>query len=135
MGVYSSDSRLVDLTLKCLWRVIKKLPSWEKELDYEPILYESSIFFKDYPSHTWKKDNNIPIRTIKTIIYTIVKMKSVSVIMYFISVPNFRETELYSYTLKVLDVSLTFFKSLNQLQNIQTRISRFKSGEVPPLPF
>ncbi|KAJ8937291.1 hypothetical protein NQ318_020341 [Aromia moschata] len=49
-----SSPRQVDLVMKCLWRVIKLMPSWGDEIDYDSVLLEVHDFLKKFPSSWWK---------------------------------------------------------------------------------
>ncbi|KAJ8966867.1 hypothetical protein NQ314_003261 [Rhamnusium bicolor] len=44
-----SSTRHVDLVMKCLWRVIKLMPNWVDEIDYDSVLLEVHHFLKKIP--------------------------------------------------------------------------------------
>ncbi|XP_054291046.1 protein mini spindles-like isoform X1 [Macrosteles quadrilineatus] len=65
-----------ELLMKCIWKVIKFIDSWADELQYDLIFTDIHAFLRDYPSSWWKKQpSDTPLRTIKTIMHTIVKVK------------------------------------------------------------
>ncbi|GLG98562.1 Protein mini spindles [Gryllus bimaculatus] len=98
-GSNNLPARFEELTLKCLWRLIKFLPDWEGELDILMVLQKIHNFLKDYPSSVWKKrecDN--PIRTVKTILHTITKMVGGERILQYVTrIDNLSESELQPY--------------------------------------
>lgn len=38
--------RFTELVMKCLWKVVKMLPSWEAETDFDMVLYDIHLFLK-----------------------------------------------------------------------------------------
>ncbi|XP_018326942.1 protein mini spindles isoform X2 [Agrilus planipennis] len=95
--------RQTELVMKCLWRVIKIMPTWAEELDYDSILLEIHNFLKDYPSAWWKtKPSDTPLRTIKTIVHSMTKAKGGQLMLHLGKVPNTSESELESYILRLL---------------------------------
>lgn len=91
--------------MKCLWRVIKIIPTWADEMDYDTILYEIHLFFKDFPSTWWKqKPSDTPIRTIKTIVHSMAKIKGNDLMSHLSKISNPNESELQAYLLKLLKV-------------------------------
>uniref|UniRef100_A0A1Y1JZU4 TOG domain-containing protein n=2 Tax=Photinus pyralis TaxID=7054 RepID=A0A1Y1JZU4_PHOPY len=95
--------RLVDLIMKCLWRVIKLMPSWGDEIDYDSVLYEVHMFLKDFPSIWWKsKPMDTPLRTVKTILHSMVKVKGGQLMLHLGKIPNTNDSELETYILRLL---------------------------------
>lgn len=95
--------RVVDLAMKCLWRVLKIMPTWSDTLDYESILYEVHVFLKAYPTTWWKtKASDTPLRTIKTILHSVTKMKGAGICLYLGKIPDLNESEVENYILRLL---------------------------------
>lgn len=91
--------------MKCLWRIIKLMPSWGDEIDHEAVLFEIHNFLKKFPSTWWKsRDDDTPLRTIKTILHSWAKVKGGSMMLYLGKIPNTSESEVESYILRVLKV-------------------------------
>ncbi|XP_063227944.1 protein mini spindles [Bacillus rossius redtenbacheri] len=97
-----SSTRFLDLAMKCLWKVIKLLPKWDGEVQYDAVLYEIHRFFKEYPPAMWKKQSSdTPLRTLKTILHTLVKMKGDKIYGYLGRINNLQESDLYAYLQKL----------------------------------
>jgi cytoskeleton-associated protein 5 len=98
-----SLARHTDLVMKCLWRVIKLMPNWGEDVDYDSVLFEVHNFLKEFPSTWWKnKPMDTALRTIKTILHSCVKIKGGSIMLHFGKIPNTSESEIESYILKLL---------------------------------
>ncbi|RZC32556.1 cytoskeleton-associated protein 5 [Asbolus verrucosus] len=96
-------ARHTDLVMKCLWRVIKLMPSWSDDVDYDSVLLEVHNFLKEFPSTWWKnKPMDTTLRTIKTILHSSVRIKGGSIMLHFGKIPNTSESEIESYILKLL---------------------------------
>lgn len=78
------------------------MPSWADEIDYDSVLYEFHCFFKDYPSIWWKGKGDTPIRTIKTILYSMAKIKGGKLMHHLGKIPNTADSELETYMLRLL---------------------------------
>lgn len=107
----SQQPRFVDLVMKCLWRVIKIMPNWTDEIDYDSVLLEIHIFFKDFPNSWWKtRDSDTPVRTIKTILHSMVKMKGAGLMTHLGKIPNTNDSEMEAYILRLLKVVMNLFR-------------------------
>ncbi|XP_068082829.1 protein mini spindles [Anabrus simplex] len=95
--------RFEELTLKCLWKVIRLIPTWESDLDVAAVLRELHIFLRDYPSSVWKRrSSDTPCRTVKTILHTLVKIVGSEKILQFLhQIDNLNESELQPYLIKL----------------------------------
>ncbi|XP_075981824.1 msps cytoskeleton-associated protein 5 isoform X2 [Anticarsia gemmatalis] len=98
--------RYQDLLLKCFWKTLKMISSWDvNSIDYDAVLYRIHLFYKAYPNSYWKKNPDIsdtPYRTVKTLVHTLVKMKGASITNHLTQIPDVNESDLYPYLLKVL---------------------------------
>lgn len=98
-----ASPRMIDLIMKCLWRVIKIMPNCSEEIDYDSVLLEVHIFFKDFPSTWWKtKSMDTPLRTVKTILHSMAKMKGGQLMLHLGKIPNTNDSELETYILRLL---------------------------------
>lgn len=103
VGFTTVSPRFTELVMKCLWRIIKLLPQWEEETDFAVILYDAHLFLKDFPSSSWKKrQSDVPLRTIKTFIHTVTKIKGNRILNYLGRIDNASESELHAYLIKLL---------------------------------
>ncbi|XP_058791056.1 protein mini spindles isoform X2 [Phymastichus coffea] len=93
-----------DLVMKCLWKIVKTIPSWAGDLNYDMILLEVHNFFKDYPSVWWKKQKkpDTPMRTVKTILHTMTKVKGSTILSHLTQINNTNESELRSYLMRLI---------------------------------
>ncbi|XP_063985359.1 protein mini spindles isoform X2 [Diachasmimorpha longicaudata] len=93
-----------ELVMKCLWKIVKTMPNWVGDLDYDTILLEVHNFFKDHPSSGWKKRaSDMPLRTIKTVLHSITKIKGASILNHLTKINNTNESELKSYLHRLLE--------------------------------
>lgn len=99
----SCPVRQVDLVMKCLWKVIKLMPSWGENVDYESVLLEVHQFLIKFPSKWWtKRSVDTPLRTIKTILHSTVKIKGANSMQLLSKIPNPAESEIESYILRLV---------------------------------
>ncbi|XP_032523081.2 protein mini spindles isoform X1 [Danaus plexippus] len=98
--------RYQDLLLKCFWKTLKMIPTWDvTSIDYDAVLFKIHLFYKAYPNSYWKKNPEIsdtPYRTVKTLVHTLVKMKGASITNHLTQIPDVNESDLYPYLHKVL---------------------------------
>ncbi|KAF5301408.1 hypothetical protein FQA39_LY02137 [Lamprigera yunnana] len=98
-----ASPRFIDLVMKCIWRAIKIMPNWADKIDYDSVLLEVHMFLKDYPSSWWKtKSTDTPVRTVKTVLHSMVKMKGGQLMHHLGKIPNTNDSELETYILRVL---------------------------------
>lgn len=98
--------RYQDLLLKCFWKTLKMISSWDvNSIDYDAVLHRIHLFYKAYPNNYWKKNpdfSDTPYRTVKTLVHTLVKMKGASITNHLTQIPDINESDLYPYLLKIL---------------------------------
>ncbi|KAH9418886.1 hypothetical protein DERP_004212 [Dermatophagoides pteronyssinus] len=103
-SVEQSDKYL-GITMKFLWRVTKTLEErYYEHLNIDQILYESHLFFKSYPRSWWNLNHkdDLPLRTIKTLLFFIVSLKGDAILDHFTLIQNKDESELSYYVQKAL---------------------------------
>jgi cytoskeleton-associated protein 5 len=75
--------KFMELVMKCIWRQIRRLSTTDdlvEQLDTAKVLGEIHQFFKLYPSNSWSgRVSDLPLRTIKTLLYHLAKAKKISV--------------------------------------------------------
>ncbi|XP_050293470.1 protein mini spindles isoform X2 [Anthonomus grandis grandis] len=99
----SCPERQLDLVMKCLWKVIKLMPSWGDEVDYEQVFLNVHQFLVQYPSKWWaSRPVDTPMRTIKTILHTAAKIKGAGAMQLLNKIPNPAESDIESYILRLL---------------------------------
>ena len=61
---------------QCLWKMVRMLPDIINDLNLDRVLYDIHQFLRKFPSNCWKeRSNDLPLRTIKTIMHTLAKLK------------------------------------------------------------
>lgn len=95
-----------DLTIKCFWKLTRLVEKVDQRINVSLILLELKNFLEAFPSSYWKSDpskNEIAYRTIKTLIYTLVKSKKQRIFLYMNKIPNKENTVLYKLMKKAID--------------------------------
>nr|XP_022903340.1 protein mini spindles [Onthophagus taurus] len=102
-GVATEQHRMVELIMKCLWRVLKIMSAWVDEIDYDKVLLEVHAFMKQFPNSWWKsRESDTPMRTIKTLLHTMTKMKGDVLLLSVYGIPNRNDSELEAYVVRYL---------------------------------
>ena len=61
---------------QCLWKKVRLLPTNVTEMNLSQVLLDIHTFLKEHPYHVWKtRPDNTPLRTIKTILHSLAKLK------------------------------------------------------------
>jgi cytoskeleton-associated protein 5 len=104
--------KFTDLAMKCIWRNVKGMPERIGELDYDVTLLELHDFMLALPSSWWQqRPSDTPLRTVKTIIHNMTKIKGPAILPHLSRIPQ--QSELHTYVLKILKVSsLSWFARL-----------------------
>ncbi|XP_040171324.1 protein mini spindles isoform X5 [Anopheles arabiensis] len=93
--------KFTDLQMKCIWRNVKVIPDRLAELDYEAVLLEVHDFMLTLPSTWWQtRPSDMPLRTVKTIIHNMTKIKGNAILQHLNTIPT--RSELHSYVLRIL---------------------------------
>ena len=73
--------------MKCIWRQIRRLSSVDNllsQLNITKILAEIHLFLKIFPTEKWtNKVSDLPLRTIKTLLYHLAKSRQKKVKFQF----------------------------------------------------
>ncbi|XP_053685172.1 protein mini spindles [Sabethes cyaneus] len=93
--------KFTDLLMKCIWRNIKVIPDRLQDLEYDAVLLEVHEFMLALPSAWWQqRPSDTPLRTIKTIIHNMTKIKGNAILQHLNKIPS--HSELNSYILRIL---------------------------------
>lgn len=80
------------------------MPERVNELDYEAVLMEIHDFMLALPTQWWsQRPSDTPMRTIKTIIHNMTKIKGTGILQHLNNIP--KHSELNTYVLRILKVS------------------------------
>jgi len=91
------------LVMKCIWKVIRGLPSWLDSMDVSLLLADLHSFLVDYPGSYWKKQSDdTPMRTVKTVIHTLVKCQGEGILSSLGRIQDQQKSELVPYIRKLL---------------------------------
>lgn len=101
--------KFTDLLMKCIWRNVKVIPDRLPDLDYDAVLLEVHEFMLALPSIWWQqRPSDTPLRTVKTIIHNMTKIKGNTILQHLNKIPS--HSELNTYILRIL-------KNLNKESN------------------
>lgn len=127
------QERVIDLAMKCLWRVIRIMPTWADHLVFDDILLQIHMFFCEFPSAWWKtREVDTPLRTIKTIIHSMTKIKGAALMLHLSLVPHPNESEMEAFILKLLkNLKLDEVKAV-PLKSEATNAMNANSTPTPP---
>jgi len=107
VGNSSLSDKYCTLVMKCIWKVIRGLPTWLETMDTAAMLADLHNFLASYPSNYWKqKEDDTPMRTVKTVIHTIVKCKGESVLGCLHKIQDPQASELLPYIRKLLNTGV-----------------------------
>ncbi|XP_071653178.1 protein mini spindles-like isoform X2 [Temnothorax longispinosus] len=96
-------SKYEKLVMKCFWKIVKTMSNWTADLDYDTILLEVHRFLKDYPTTWWKKrKSDTPLRTIKTVLHSMTRVKGSSIQHHLTLINNTNESELQAYLIRLI---------------------------------
>jgi cytoskeleton-associated protein 5 len=129
------SSKYLELVMKCIWRQIRRLSSSNtnpaaqqafenlmQQIDTSRVFGEIHAFFKMYPSSSWQsKSSDLPLRTVKTLLFHLAKAKQSQVLddLNKIRVPD--DSEIKVYIMKL-------FKNGFQLSNNNNNTSSNLTG-------
>ena len=118
-----SNVRLLELTMKCQWKVLKQFGIWTKEnpaydFDTEGFLNEFYFFMKSHPFSSFNSQDATPLKTMKTIIHAVVlNLGPLSVQTQMTKLPELKNSEAGLY--------------LNKL--VTREVSKLKNGPTAPI--
>ncbi|XP_017847656.1 protein mini spindles isoform X3 [Drosophila busckii] len=93
--------KFTDLLMKCIWRNIKMLPERTNELNYDVVMMEVHEFMLALPSSWWQnRPSDTPLRTVKTIIHNMAKVKGNAILQHLNQIPA--HSELHTYLIRIL---------------------------------
>ncbi|KAL7034400.1 hypothetical protein ACKWTF_007947 [Chironomus riparius] len=137
----SALPKFTELLMKCIWRNVKLMPERVNELDYDALLMEIHDFMLALPTNWWaQRPSDTPMRTIKTIIHNMTKIKGAGILQHLNNIP--RHSELNTYVLRILKKEhgslpgshdsnqQAYASQLHQQRSQQDRTSRANHDQV-----
>ncbi|KAJ7391010.1 hypothetical protein OS493_021030 [Desmophyllum pertusum] len=102
-GTSLSSPKFLDLVMKCLWKVLRNLPKTITEVKVDQILLDIHTFLLTHPDQMWKnRADDTPLRTIKTILYTLGKLKKQEILGCLGLIDDPESSEVAAYLKKIL---------------------------------
>ncbi|CAL8111536.1 unnamed protein product [Orchesella dallaii] len=102
----SKQPRLLDLVMKCQWKLLKQFSVWEQwnyEWNVAAILTEFNLFMRNHPFSSFQGQDVTPLKTMKTILHALVVHLGGEVIAQHLSfMPEVQESEAGLYINKVI---------------------------------
>ncbi|KAM9381107.1 cytoskeleton-associated protein 5 isoform 2-T2 [Phaethornis superciliosus] len=96
-----------ELVMKCLWRMVRLLPETINSINLDRILLDIHIFMKIFPKEKLKQcKSEFPIRTLKTLLHTLCKLKGPKILDHLTMIDNRNESELEAHLCRVVKHSM-----------------------------
>ncbi|NXJ95831.1 CKAP5 protein, partial [Corythaixoides concolor] len=103
----ASSPKFSELVMKCLWRMLRLLPETINSINLDRILLDIHIFLKIFPKEKLKQcKSEFPIRTLKTLLHTLCKLKGPKILDHLTMIDNRNESELEAYLCRVMKHSV-----------------------------
>eukprot|EP00053_Salpingoeca_punica_P018060 m.175474 g.175474 ORF g.175474 m.175474 type:complete len:667 (-) comp17349_c2_seq1:376-2376(-) len=120
-----ANAKFVELVMKCLWKVTKAIPTTIGELNVGALLLEIHGFLRAHPPAAWKqRKDDTPLRTVKTIIHSLVKALDIEVLPYLTEVgPSPLDTAVGAYLMLMLEKAGHSPDSLEQALHRKPRVA------------
>ncbi|XP_021953812.1 protein mini spindles isoform X2 [Folsomia candida] len=103
--------RLLELVMKCQWKLLKQHNVWVQNEDYHwdtrAILLEYHYFMKNHPFSSFCNRDGTPLKTIKTIVHALVMQAGVETIQSIMNdIPELKNSEGGVYISKIIQREL-----------------------------
>lgn len=72
-----NKKQFIDLVTKCIWKLTKRLAEIIEKLDLNILLSDMHLFFQACPPEFYKGKDDMPLKTVRTILSEIMKLKSI----------------------------------------------------------
>ncbi|RWS28250.1 cytoskeleton-associated protein 5-like protein [Leptotrombidium deliense] len=103
-GNVNQTCKFTEMVMKCIWKMTRLIDSFMNELNIDRILYDVHLFLEAFPPDFWKANHrqDTPLRTVKTVVFILVKIKKEAIFNNLTLIPNMEKTEVYSYIQRAL---------------------------------
>ncbi|XP_058162245.1 cytoskeleton-associated protein 5 [Dasypus novemcinctus] len=99
----ASSPKFSELVMKCLWRMVRLLPDTINSINLDRILLDIHIFMKVFPKEKLKQcKSEFPIRTLKTLLHTLCKLKGPKILDHLTMIDNKNESELEAHLCRMM---------------------------------
>ncbi|XP_006865128.1 PREDICTED: cytoskeleton-associated protein 5 isoform X2 [Chrysochloris asiatica] len=126
----ASSPKFSELVMKCLWRMVRLLPDNINSINLDRILLDIHIFMKVFPKEKLKQcKSEFPIRTLKTLLHTLCKLKGPKILDHLTMIDNKNESELEAHLCRMMKHSMdqTGSKSDKETEKGASRIDEKSS--------
>ncbi|XP_054256793.1 cytoskeleton-associated protein 5 isoform X2 [Indicator indicator] len=107
LATASQSPKFSELVMKCLWRMVRLLPETINSINLDRILLDIHIFMKVFPKEKLKQcKSDLPIRTLKTLLHTLCKLKGPKILDHLTMIDNKNESELEAHLRRVMKHSM-----------------------------
>lgn len=126
----ATSPKYSELVMKCLWRMVRLLPDTINSINLDRILLDIHIFMKVFPKEKLKQcKSEFPIRTLKTLLHTLCKLKGPKILDHLTMIDNKNESELEAHLCRMMKHSMdqTGSKSDKETEKGASRIDEKSS--------
>ncbi|XP_028634347.1 cytoskeleton-associated protein 5 isoform X1 [Grammomys surdaster] len=103
----AGSPKFSELVMKCLWRMVRLLPDTINSINLDRILLDIHIFMKVFPKEKLKQcKSEFPIRTLKTLLHTLCKLKGPKILDHLTMIDNKNESELEAHLCRMMKHSM-----------------------------
>lgn len=103
----ATSPKYSELVMKCLWRMVRLLPDTINSINLDRILLDIHIFMKVFPKEKLKQcKSEFPIRTLKTLLHTLCKLKGPKILDHLTMIDNKNESELEAHLCRMMKHSM-----------------------------
>ncbi|XP_029345564.1 protein mini spindles isoform X2 [Acyrthosiphon pisum] len=99
----NSTAHFKELVMKCIWKITKDFEKWGDDLCYELVFERIHKFLEEIDLKYWNKQPcDIPMKTCKTVLYTMVKLRNDKVLESLANLKLPKDSIMVDYILKTL---------------------------------
>uniref|UniRef100_A0A4W3JM28 Cytoskeleton associated protein 5 n=1 Tax=Callorhinchus milii TaxID=7868 RepID=A0A4W3JM28_CALMI len=107
LATANNSPKFSELVMKCLWRMIRLLPSNVNNINVDRILLDIHNFMRVFPRERLKQmKSDLPMRTQKTLLYTLCKLMGPKIMDHLTMIENKNESELEAHLRRVTKHSM-----------------------------
>ncbi|XP_078077167.1 cytoskeleton-associated protein 5 [Mustelus asterias] len=107
LATTNNTPKFSELVMKCLWRMIRLLPSIVNIINVDRILLDIHNFMRIFPRERLKQMKcDLPTRTHKTLLHTLCKLLGPKIMDHLVLIENKNESELEAYLRRVTKHSM-----------------------------
>lgn len=83
-------NKLISYCVQCLWKTVRLIPDVMNELNVDRVFGDIHSFLKAFPTSSWRgKPSDLPLKTVKTLLHSIIKQLGPKVCIFYYSFYDF----------------------------------------------